>query len=197
MEVWRYHLSQISRDFRGNLGALPEDKYSTSGKLRTVSDEPGRCSKPVNSADRMDSIHLSVCNNKLVVWTSRRGSIRESDEQESGVVPQLVSGFQGFREKLSSLQLGNMEQSLRLPSIESNSKNDPEGAPETSKNYAGNYAMEDSDLFPRPAETIFQSKIVTTSDNCNTRPKKRKITDVEEQALVPDGMENQRRILQA
>ncbi|OLY77712.1 hypothetical protein AYI68_g8254 [Smittium mucronatum] len=174
-EVWRYYLPQIARDFRGNMGALPEDEYSTSGNLRTVSDEPGRCSEPVNSADRMFSIHPSVCNDKLA----------------------LVSGSQGCRPKLPSVQLGNIEQSLRLPSMESNPTNDPEGAPGASNNYAGNSAMEDSDLVPRSAESIGQSAIITTSDNSNTRPKKQKITEVEEQALVPDSMENQRRILQA
>ncbi|OLY84607.1 hypothetical protein AYI68_g1222 [Smittium mucronatum] len=66
-----------------------------------------------------------------------------------------------------------------------------------SKNYAGNSSMEVSDLVPRPAETIGQSTIVATSDNGNTRPKKQKIADVEEQALEPDSMYNQPRILQA
>ncbi|OLY84786.1 hypothetical protein AYI68_g1040 [Smittium mucronatum] len=196
-EVWRYHLPQIARDFRGNLAALPEDEYSTSGNLRTVSDQPGRCSEPVSSEDRMVSTRLSVCNDKPVVWISPHVSIRESDEQESVVVLQLVFGPQGCRKKLSSVQLGNMEQSLHLHSMESNPTKEPEGGPGTSKNYARTSAMEDSDFFPRPNETIVQSTIVTTSDNGNTRPKKRKITDVEEQTLVPDSMNNQRKILKA
>ncbi|OLY82575.1 hypothetical protein AYI68_g3303 [Smittium mucronatum] len=92
--------------------------------------------------------------------------------------------------KLPKLQLGNMGQSLHMSSMESNPTNNSEGAPETSTNYTGNSTMEDSDLVPRPAETIVQSTFVTTSDNGNTRHKKRKIADVEEQSLAPDGMEN-------
>ncbi|OLY82852.1 hypothetical protein AYI68_g3019 [Smittium mucronatum] len=67
---------------------------------------------------------------------------------------------------------------LRLPSMKSNPTNNPEGASETSNNYAGNFAMEDNDLVPRPAETIGQSTKFTTSDNDNTRTKIRKIADV-------------------
>ncbi|PVU94705.1 hypothetical protein BB561_002339 [Smittium simulii] len=110
---------------------------------------------------------------------------------------QLVPRQQSRRTELSAIQLVKVDQPLLLPSAEPDIPGSPESAPRTSDNYFSNTSMENSNLVSGSTGIISCSATSSTANYGHTKPQKRKISDVEQQELMPHGMENQRRVIQA
>ncbi|OLY80234.1 hypothetical protein AYI68_g5672 [Smittium mucronatum] len=79
----------------------------------------------------------------------------------------------------------HIKQPLPLHTVESNHEFNKKDAQRIINTDYNNYTVENSHLVPRTTETVGQANITTTSENCSTRPGKRKIFAIEEQEFLP------------
>ncbi|OMJ19910.1 hypothetical protein AYI70_g4434 [Smittium culicis] len=104
---------------------------------------------------------------------------------------------QFYGSEFSGIQLEGLEEPICVSPMELDITSNTEGQTEQTDNNSDNNTMETRDLVPRPSQPIDFPAATSTSNSGSTRPQKRKIPAVGEQKLESDGMEDQRRALQA
>ncbi|OMJ22129.1 hypothetical protein AYI70_g3061 [Smittium culicis] len=170
-EIRRNDFTRTARNSRENLVTLLEDQYSSSSDLCPISTQSSRCSEQTDSSNRMVSASGDIRNSKLLAWPTRCGSISLPDEQEDRAILQLVHRQPSSGAELTSVQMDGVQQSLCVPTLESDCANRAEGAQGTN-NDDFSYA------------------------NARARSQKRKVSALGKQALELDGLEDQRRFLE-
>ncbi|PVU94844.1 hypothetical protein BB561_002226 [Smittium simulii] len=144
-------------------------------------------------SDRMVVIRPSICNSEQDIWTSRHRPVCINREQEGRNLPQLVSGQQSSRLEFNGIQLVQVKKSIRLPSIKLNIADNSESLTGTTDDNVSNTNVEISNLVSGCNRSIDVPTYTPPGNDSGTRPPKRKIFAPQEQALVIDGLENQRR----
>ncbi|OMJ08851.1 hypothetical protein AYI69_g10911, partial [Smittium culicis] len=196
-EVWWEDFPETARNCRRNMEPLPSDEHTPPGHIRSVCNESSGCTESTNRADGMVNVRPSVLQNNGIIRTTRCRPVCIENKHQASKILQLVSRQQGCRSELPALQLVRLDQPLLLPPVEPNFPGSPESAQRTSDNHFNHTAMENSNVVSGSTGIISCPAIASTGNDGHTRPQKRKISAVEQQKLVPYGMENQRRILQA
>ncbi|PVU90869.1 hypothetical protein BB561_004670 [Smittium simulii] len=189
-EVWWDDLHETARNCRRNMEPLHSDEHAPSSHIRSVCNESSGCTEPTDRTDGMVYVRPSVLKNNGIIWAN-------DDKHKANKILQLVSGQQSRRSELSDIQLVEVDQPLLLPPMEPGIPCSPESAPRASDDYFNHTSMENSNLVSGSTGIISCSATASTGNDGHTRPQKRKISAVEQQELVPHGMENQRRVLQA
>ncbi|PVU87336.1 hypothetical protein BB561_006376 [Smittium simulii] len=165
------------------------------GDLRTINTKSSGCSEQINCTNGMDNVRSNIHTVKQAILSSRYRSICISEQHKSTNVLQLVFGFQGSRTRRLKTQLESVGKSILLFTLEPDNTSNQKSTPGENNTINYNPVLEDCNMVPTPTGTIYQSTIASTSNRSNSRPKKRKVTLHEKQALALDGMENQRRAL--
>ncbi|OMJ30025.1 hypothetical protein AYI69_g445, partial [Smittium culicis] len=196
-EVWWDDFPETARNCRRNMEPLPSDEHTPSGHIRSVCNESSGCTESTNRADGMVNVRPSVLQNNGIIRTTRCRPVCIENKHQASKILQLVSRQQGCRSELPALQLVRLDQPILLPPVEPNFPGSPESAQRTSENHFNHTAMKNSNVVSGSTGIISCPAIASTGNDGHTRPQKRKISAVEQQKLVPYGMENQRRILQA
>ncbi|PVU91960.1 hypothetical protein BB561_004095 [Smittium simulii] len=173
------------------------DEHAPPGYICSVCNESSGCTEPTDRADGMVNVRPGVLQNNGIIRATRCRPVCIENKHEASKLLQLVSRQQGCRSELPALQLVELEQPVLLPTMEPDIPGSPESAPRTSDYYSDNASMENSNVVSGPTEIISCPATAPTGNDGHTRPQKRKISAVEQQELVPHGMENQRRVLQA
>ncbi|OMJ24389.1 hypothetical protein AYI70_g1616 [Smittium culicis] len=168
-EVFSNHLSEIARVFRKYLESLSEDENSPSGYICTF---------------YIGTIRDTQCR-----------PVRIVDEQESGALLQLVPRKQVNWAECPNLQLVTLEKPILLPSMELDIPGCTESFHRTSNINLSSPVIENGNMVLGSPEIISLPTAITTGNHRNTRPKKRKIIDIEKQELVSYGVENQQSFL--
>ncbi|PVU95345.1 hypothetical protein BB561_001890 [Smittium simulii] len=197
MEVWWDDLPETTRNCRINMEPLHSDKHAPSSRIRSVCNESSKCTEPTDRTDGMVYVRPSVLKNNGIIWTTQCRPVCIKDKHEANKLLQLVSGQQSRKSELSDIQLVGVDQPLLLSPVEPDIPGSPESAPRASDDDFNHTSMENSNLVSGSTGIISCSATASTGNDGHTRPQKRKISAVEQQELVPHGMENQRRVLQA
>ncbi|OMJ21624.1 hypothetical protein AYI70_g3363 [Smittium culicis] len=196
-KVWGDYFIKLIGDFRKAMVSLPGDQYSTTSHIYTINDEPCRCPVTPDSPDRMVNLVTNICSTRRCLWSTRCRSVCFSGERQGIKLLQLVSRHCSNRNQLPSTQLGSLEEPILIPALEYNSKCNPEGTKRTTDYNSGHTSMEISNLVSRSPEAIDCTAAPSSSNDDNSRSKKRKVPAYEEQEMVINGMEDQRSFLKS
>ncbi|OMJ25751.1 hypothetical protein AYI70_g680 [Smittium culicis] len=145
----------------------------------------------VDAHQRQRIIDNIICSSTQECYSPFKG------EQEDQQVLQLVSGSLWVSFERTELQLEEMEQPIRLPSMEPNITSYTENSEGTTNNNIDYFLVENCSMVPISTDVINSPPITAASRNGSAGSKKLKISAVEQQELVSRGMENQRCTLKA
>ncbi|OMJ29738.1 hypothetical protein AYI69_g734 [Smittium culicis] len=196
-KVWGDYFIKLVGDFRKAMVSLPGDQYPTTSDIYTISDEPCRCPVTPDSPDRMVNLFTNICSTSRCLWSTRCRPVCFSGERQGIKLLQLVSGHRSNRNQLPSSQLGSLEEPILMLALEYNSQYNPEGTKRTTDYNSGHTSMEISNLVSRSPEVIDCTAAPSSSNDDNSRHKKRKVPAYEEQEMVINGMEDQRSLLKS
>ncbi|OMJ29008.1 hypothetical protein AYI69_g1501 [Smittium culicis] len=90
-----------------------------------------------------------------------------------------------------------MVQPLRMPSLESDWPNNSESQTGALNHNTGHPVMENSNMVPGSSMHVGKATTSSKSDNGDTKSGKRKISALQKQGVVIDGLEDQRSIIKA
>ncbi|OLY80151.1 hypothetical protein AYI68_g5751, partial [Smittium mucronatum] len=190
-EIWRNNIQRTIRDRGRDVKTLLGNKATTSNIIHSVIDQSGRCSKQTYSPDGMVSIRLSIQQALIDLRPSRCRSIRITFKQKDRPILQLVQGENHNRPEFSNAQLENLEESLLLPTVESNFSDSTENISREDNSNDSKPILEIGDMVPN---NNANGNDAPDNDICHrsyTRSKKRKISALEEQGMEANCMESQ------
>ncbi|OMJ12369.1 hypothetical protein AYI70_g9169, partial [Smittium culicis] len=191
-EVWWNDFSRVTEDRGEHMESLPGIEYPPSSYIRTINDEPRGRTEQTDSSDRMVIIGPCIRENHDPVRGTRCGPARIEREQEGGNLIQLVPRQDIHRAERPRLQLGSLVQPLLLPLLESNRPSGSEGETGTTDDHSDHTAVENRNMVPGPLAIVNRSATSPAGDDSRPGSKKRKISALQQQDVVPNGMEDQR-----
>ncbi|OMJ25058.1 hypothetical protein AYI70_g1161 [Smittium culicis] len=166
-EVWRYHFSKITQDFRRYIGSLPENQHPPPDDVCTYIPESRGCSQQIECSNRVVNPEHDLRQDHLSLWNQL-----------------LVS------------QLDPIVQPVLLSTLEPDPTGITEGEEREVNINSNNPLLEISNLVPRSVE-INSSTADNTRSICDRpRTQKRKVSHDRQQELVTRGMEDQRSTLE-
>ncbi|OMJ12173.1 hypothetical protein AYI69_g9523, partial [Smittium culicis] len=195
-EVWRYHFSKITQDFRRHMGSLPENQHPPPDDVCAYIPESSGCSQQIDCSNRVVNPEHDLQQDHLSLWYSRRGPICNQEEHQGTQLLQLVPGQGSSRNQRLVSQLDSMVQPVLLSTLEPDPTGITEGEEGEVNINSNNPLLEISNLVPRPVE-INSSTADNTRSICDCpRPQKRKVSHDRQQELVTRAMEDQRSSLE-
>ncbi|OMJ10546.1 hypothetical protein AYI69_g10200 [Smittium culicis] len=196
-KVWFNQILGAIENHRTHLEPLPGYKHPSACHLRSYYHESSGCTEQAHRSEGMVIVRRSLREDVFPLREARCGLIRVKDEQESGNLLQLVPRQQLCQAELPSTQLVRMFQPLRMPSLESDWLKNSEIQTGALNHNTGHPVMENSNMVPGSSMHFGRATTSSTSDNADTRSRKRKISALKQQGVVLDGLEDQRSILKA
>ncbi|OMJ27714.1 hypothetical protein AYI69_g2844 [Smittium culicis] len=169
--VWWNDFSRVTEDRGKHMELQSGIKYPASSHLRAINFEPCGRAEQTDRSDRMVFIGPSI---------------HESHNPICGTRCRPIHGTERSR-----LQLDSLVQPLLLPALESNRPSSPEGETGAADDHSDHPSVENRDMVPGPFAIVNRSTTPSTSNNCGSRSKKRKVSALQKQDMVPNGMEDQ------
>ncbi|PVU92127.1 hypothetical protein BB561_004013 [Smittium simulii] len=164
---------------------------TTSPKLLEVSEKL-RAIK-TDSSNGMVSINRDIQETEKNIWPIRRGSFCNKEEQEAIQILKLVPGQSISRSQRTESLLAAIKQLLMLSPVKSNTTDPTESSTGEDNNNKNNANVGICNLVFDSGKNKDIRAHTNTGVRDYARPKKRQISFTQEQILVADGMENQRR----
>ncbi|OMJ11507.1 hypothetical protein AYI69_g9802 [Smittium culicis] len=122
------------------------------------------------------------------VWSTRYRHVRIEREQEDESILQLVPRQDINLTELIRLKLVNLVKYLLLPALESNRPSSPEGETGEADDHSDHPSLENRDMVPGPLAIVNRSTNPVTSKNGCSGSKKRKVSTLQQQDLVANGV---------
>ncbi|PVU86994.1 hypothetical protein BB561_006494 [Smittium simulii] len=164
-KFWKNSFFQNITDCIVNIVPLLEDQHLSSSNPCIIDNKSDRCFKQTYGPDRMSVIRLSIFSTEKGICTLRHRSICTNEEQKDRNLLHLVFGQQSSRPEFNNFS------------------------------WFSNTNVEISNLVSECNRAISVSTYTSSGNYSGTQPPKRKICALQEQALVLDDLENQRRTL--
>ncbi|OMJ28054.1 hypothetical protein AYI69_g2484 [Smittium culicis] len=190
-EVLWNDFSRVSEDRGKHMEPLPGIKYPASRHIRAINFEPCGRAEQTDRSDRMVFIGPSIRESHNPIWGTRCRPVCIEGEQEGGSLLQLVSRQEIHGTERSRLQLDSLVQPLLLPALESNRPSSPDGETGAAEDHSDHPSLENRDMVPGPFAIVNRSTTPATSNICGSGSKKRKVSALQQQDMVPNGMEDQ------
>ncbi|OLY79235.1 hypothetical protein AYI68_g6695 [Smittium mucronatum] len=180
-EVWGDNITQTTRNFGRNLEELSKNEYQTASDLCPIIIESSGCFNQTDCSDRMVTVQYNFFEAELAARAPRRGSVCIPTEKEGEDLLQLVPGRQCSRPERTSLKLVRMDQPILLPTLELDIPGGSKTAQGADNNDFSHPNVEVCIMFPQPNSTVNITSDNTTSNNGNSRPRKRKFPALKQQ----------------
>ncbi|OMJ27772.1 hypothetical protein AYI69_g2780, partial [Smittium culicis] len=193
---WNQILGAIG-NHRTHLEPLSGYKHPSAYHVRSNYHESSGCTEQARRSDGMVIVRRSLREDIFLLREARCGLIRVEGEQESGNLLQLVPRQQLCQAELPSTQLVRMVQPLRMPSLKSDMPKNSESQTGALNHNTGHPVMEKYNMVPGSSMHVGRATTSSISENGDTRSRKRKISALQQQGVVLDGLVDQWSILKA
>ncbi|OLY81671.1 hypothetical protein AYI68_g4223 [Smittium mucronatum] len=160
-EIWRNNIQRTIGDRGRDVETLLENKNTTENFIHSAIKQSGRCSQQTYSSDGMVPIRLSI------------------QQVPIDLRPSQLQGENSNNPEFSNAQLENLEESLLLPTVESNFSDSTENISQEDNRNDSNPILEIGDMV---LNNNANGDDAPDNDICHrsyTRSKKRKISALE------------------